>query len=528
MMVEAVTPSPDKLLADLKHRLRTPLTHIIGYSQLILDDVNPDQTDVVEHLRTVDSSAMAILARIQADLSSEGDGTFSEKNDRLRGGIAEPLDLIIGAIAIVTARLKGEVLRDVLRINIACANLLSFVRGQDQLEKQIAAVIAPSETMHEPARMPRSRVLIVDDNDANRDMLSRQLVAYGHTPVCHQNGESALDALGEQAFDLVLLDVMMPGMNGIEVLRRIKLDPLLADVPVIMISALDEQERAARCIEMGADDYLLKPFNTVLLRARLSSALERKRLSAQEKARTRELERASKDLERANEDLHSFSVAASHDLQEPLRTVAVTLQVLRQQATTQLTQAEQELIDLAVDGAHRMGNLIADLLAYSLANSSDRVMEKIALDSALDDALTNLRQSMEESGAKITHDALPSIMADRAQSVQLFQNLIGNAIKYCSNRTPEVHIGATQRADGWVIFVRDNGLGIEPQYQEMIFQPFRRLHGASLPGTGLGLAICKRIVEGGGGKIWVESRSGHGSIFYFEVGGPTISNYGTI
>jgi light-regulated signal transduction histidine kinase (bacteriophytochrome) len=136
---------------------------------------------------------------------------------------------------------------------------------------------------------------------------------------------------------------------------------------------------------------------------------------------------------------------------------------------------------------------------------------------ALDEALINLRQAIEESGATVTRSHLPSIMGDRAQLVQLFQNLIGNAIKYRSERTPQVRVSGERRADHWVISVEDNGMGIEQEYLLTIFQAFRRLHGSNLPGTGLGLAICERIVEGFGGKIWAESEAGVGSIFRFTV-----------
>jgi chemotaxis family two-component system sensor kinase Cph1 len=136
---------------------------------------------------------------------------------------------------------------------------------------------------------------------------------------------------------------------------------------------------------------------------------------------------------------------------------------------------------------------------------------------ALEGALTNLRQAIEESGARVTCETLPEIGFDRAQLGQLFQNLVGNAIKYRGERPPEVHVAAVRQGEQWIFSVRDNGAGIEPQYYRTIFEPFRRLHGRDLPGTGLGLAICERIVQGFGGRIWVESEPGVGSVFYFTV-----------
>ncbi len=341
----------------------------------------------------------------------------------------------------------------------------------------------------------------------------------GHTVTCVSRGHAALDALREEKFDLVLLDVIMPGMNGFDVLQEIKGDPALSNIPVIMMSALDELESAAHCIQLGAEDYLLKPFDPVLLRARLHSALERKRFHQAEKEHTEELESASHNLKRANEDLHRFAFAASHDLQEPLRTVITTLQMLSQDFEGDNFSQQRELVDLAVDASRRMSALISDLLEYSVASGQDRVREATSSEDALEGALTNLRQSIEETGATITHDPLPEIPFDRAHLGQLFQNLIGNAIKYRSDQPPVIHVQATRQGDQWIFSVRDNGVGIAAEHLESVFEPFRRLHGRELPGTGLGLPICERIVKGFGGRIWVESEPGKGSVFYFSVVG---------
>jgi light-regulated signal transduction histidine kinase (bacteriophytochrome) len=275
---------------------------------------------------------------------------------------------------------------------------------------------------------------------------------------------------------------------------------------------------------MGAEDYLLKPFDPVLLRARLHSALERKRLQEAAKERTAELEKASLNLARANEDLNRFAFAASHDLQEPLRTITTTLQLLARQFERKLDPEQDTLFDLAIDGARRMSELIKDLLAYSVATSRERVREMVDGKATLEDALTNLRQSIKESGAAVTHDPLPQIFFDRAQLGQLFQNLIGNAIKYRGDRPPAVHVSARREDRHWLFSITDNGMGIEDEYRQTIFEPFRRLHGRGLPGTGLGLAICARIVEGFGGRIWVESEPDRGSVFYFTVNHPETSS----
>ena len=522
---EATGLSQEESLADLRHRLRTPLNHIIGYSELLLGEL-AEQPEAAGELRKVCDSAQTVLGHVRQGLAPGGGGSANEKTEKLRTTIEAPVSAIVATVGLLAGQLRGTALLDILRINVACMTLLAFAHGEeDPRGPSDARVSVPKPLQNAlydgtpvtPAGISSSRILAVDDDGSNRDMLSRQLKRYGHAVATVGSGEAALSALREQDFDLVLLDVMMPGMSGVEVLREIKSDTRFADVPVIMISALDELEGAARCIEMGAEDYLLKPVDPVLLRARVHSALERKRLHETEKERTRELEQASQDLKRANEDLHSFAFAASHDLQEPLRTVTTTLQLLHRHLEAQLPEEQLELIQLAVNGAMRMKNLISDLLSYSMASSQDRVLENVVLESALEEATINLRQAIGESAATVTGSNLPTVMGDRAQLVQLLQNLVGNAIKYRSGRRPEVHVSGKKQADRWIISVADNGMGIEEQYQRTIFQPFRRLHGNNLPGTGLGLAICERIVEGMGGRIWVESQAGAGSTFRFTV-----------
>ena len=301
-------------------------------------------------------------------------------------------------------------------------DLLWFSQGNDIAGTSLGTTSRPPDTDQTAATLLPSRLLVVDDDAANCDVLHRQLARNGHTVTCVSRARAALDTLREEKFDLVLLDVIMPGMNGFDVLQEIKGDPALSNIPVIMMSALDELESAAHCIQMGAEDYLLKPFDAVLLRARLHSALERRRFHQAEKEHTEELERASLNLKRANEDLHRFAFAASHDLQEPLRTVITTLQMLSQDLAGDTFREQRGLMGLAVDASQRMSALISDLLEYSVASAQDRVREVTSSEDALQGALTNLRQSIEETGAAITHDPLPEILFDRAHLGQLFQN----------------------------------------------------------------------------------------------------------
>ena len=225
------------------------------------------------------------------------------------------------------------------------------------------------------------------------------------------------------------------------------------------------------------------------------------------------------ELARSNEELGQFAYIASHDLQEPLRMVASYTELLARRYKGRLDSDADEFIAFAVDGANRMQRLIEDLLMFSRVGTRGTDLLGISSEEALQQALINLRGSIEESGAVVTHDLLPEVLADETQLIQLFQNLVGNAVKYRSSAVPRVNISAAIDGQGrWSFAVADNGLGIEPQYFEKIFGMFQRLHKREeYAGTGIGLAICKKIVERHGGGINVESQPGQGSTFTFTL-----------
>ncbi|MCX9009575.1 MAG: ATP-binding protein [Candidatus Methanoperedens sp.] len=230
------------------------------------------------------------------------------------------------------------------------------------------------------------------------------------------------------------------------------------------------------------------------------------------------LKQTLEELERSNKELEQFAYIASHDLQEPLRMVSGFTQIIERRYRGRLDKSADEFITYIIDGTTRMQRMIEDLLAYSRVGTRGKPFEPTYLEEVLGQAVANLKVAIEQSNAVVTHDPLPTVIADPTQMVQLFQNLISNAIKFKREEQPHVHISAKMQGNEWIFPVRDNGIGISPEFLGRLFQLFQREHTTrEYPGTGIGLAVCKRIVERHGGRIWVESVQGKGSTFYFTI-----------
>ncbi|MGE5752582.1 MAG: ATP-binding protein, partial [Deltaproteobacteria bacterium] len=230
------------------------------------------------------------------------------------------------------------------------------------------------------------------------------------------------------------------------------------------------------------------------------------------------LRRQTDELSRSNAELEKFAYVASHDLQEPLRMISGFSQLLARRFEGKLGADADEYIGYMVDGANRMQRLINDLLSYSRVGTRGGTFEPTECSSVLEEALDNLGVAIRESGAEVRHDPLPTLETDRSQMVQLFQNLVGNALKFRGRERTRIHVSARQNGEEWIFTVADNGIGIDPKYFERIFTIFQRLHGKmEYPGTGIGLAICKKIVERHGGRIWLESEAGKGATFFFSI-----------
>jgi len=260
---------------------------------------------------------------------------------------------------------------------------------------------------------------------------------------------------------------------------------------------------ALACDASGVPQYEIALFDDITERKKAEAALRE----------------AHEELKRSNAELEQFAYVASHDLQEPLRMVSSYTQLLMRRYGDKLDGDAREFTAFIVDGATRMKQLIEDLLAYSRVGTRDKNFKPVDAGSSLGRALTNLRAAIQDSGATVTHDPLPTIPCDEVQLAQLFQNLIGNALKFRKpDAAPAVHVGAADQGAEWEFMVRDNGIGIEPQYFERIFMVFQRLHDkGEYPGTGIGLAIVKKVVERHGGRIWVQSQPGAGTTFHFTM-----------
>ena len=368
-------------------------------------------------------------------------------------------------------------------------------------------------------------ILIVDDMPANLEVVTSHLERRGYCAVVALSGDEGIERAEYVQPDLILLDVMMPRLDGFETCRRLKSNERTRDIPVIFMTALTDTTDKLAGFAAGAVDYVTKPLNGAEVLARIESHLAlyalRRQLAEQNARLQQEIAvRAEMQaaLQRSNTEFEQLAYVASHDMQEPLRKIASYLQLVAQRYQGQLDADADEFIGYAVDGAKRMQALINDLLAYSRVGTKARPFAPADCNLIMNTAMADLQFAIEECGARVQVDKLPTVMGDATQLSQLFRNLLANAIKFRRDEPPIVRVCAESIGSFWQFTVSDNGIGIAAEYFERIFVIFQRLHGRSqYAGTGIGLAICKKIVERHGGQIEVRSTVGQGSTFAFTL-----------
>lgn len=353
-------------------------------------------------------------------------------------------------------------------------------------------------------------ILIVDDQPANLLALETILKCPELRIVKATSGNEALAQLLEMDFACIVLDVNMPEMDGFELGNIIRLDSRTKHVPIIFASGQQQaQKDIFKGYETGAVDYLLKPLNATIVRSKIQvfAELYRGGLALTKKA---------EELRRSNAELDQYAAIAAHDLSAPLRRVNSCAQILEKEFQGKWGFEADQLLKTMTANTDRMRVLIDDLLAYAKVGRKP-VNERLELKKIVQEALADLSLVIEETGAMVLCDDLPVITASPVEMRQLMHNLLGNALKYRRKGVPpEIRVTAVKQGSRWVIKVIDNGIGIDRKDQDKLFIIFSRIHSESeYPGTGIGLAICRKVIEGYGGKIWIESEAERGSTFHF-------------
>lgn len=367
-------------------------------------------------------------------------------------------------------------------------------------------------------------ILVVDDNAVIRQVMKLALEQNKHHVTLAHDGQEAIELMHIHFFDLVLLDIIMPKMSGFEVLEYMANEPELAKIPVIVVSADSQIENAIRCIQLGAEDYLVKPPNHTLLNTRVNTSLRRKFLHDQEQAHQAEIEQMYETVKRANMAKTEFIGMAAHELRNPIAQIATTNHLLSRVGP--LNEKQMQLLDKINFSLERMQALIVDLDDISRLETGNIRLALGALD--LRALITKITESFEHDLMVQNHqlnihvpEDLPFIWADRERMIQVLSNLLRNAFKYTPDGG-EISLTAVHHVHHQTvaITIQDTGLGIHPDDQRKIFSKYFRSQESDVqarPGSGLGLYITKSLIEMQNGRIWFESKYGEGTAFYFTL-----------
>jgi light-regulated signal transduction histidine kinase (bacteriophytochrome) len=346
------------------------------------------------------------------------------------------------------------------------------------------------------------------------------------------SGKEALRHLLHGDFAAILLDVRMPEMDGFETAELIRSRPRSRNIPILFLTGYRNEEHLFRGYDLGAVDFLFKPIVPEVLRSKVAAFVELSRSNAKLRQQADALRKQAEELQRVEQEVRRLNTSLearvlerteelmrSHDLREPLRTVSIYAQLLAKRYQGRLDGDADQFIGFIVHNAERMEKLVHDLLDFSRIDVRGMdFFSRTSCEMALDDAIANIRPLIEETRADITRDPLPWVMGDLVQLTRLFQNLLVNSIKYRGAEAPRIHVAAELDGGAWRFSVKDNGIGIDPQYAEKIFGIFKCLQPRDRSsGSGMGLAICRKILSRHEGRIWVESELGKGATFYFTL-----------
>jgi len=424
----------------------------------------------------------------------------------------------------------------------------AFVRKEEDLEvvlARVAAVLrhAVGGRVAEASLAAPKRILAADDSQTYLHALAGALRNDGYDVVLARSGEEALELLTAQTADCILLDLIMPGIGGREACRRIKAEPSVRDIPLIMLTAVEDRAAMLDGLALGADDYISKASDFEVLKARLRAQLRRKQfedehhrvredllrsqMAAAEARAARAISETkaalSDELARKNRELESFSYSVSHDLRAPLRAIDGFSRTLLDDYRPSLDERGQRYLTRIRAGAQRMGELIDDLLQLSRVARSDLARQPTDLSDLVRTVVTELERQQPDRHPQVTIAEGVTALADRRLIRVVFENLLGNAWKFTTKTAaPRVEFGREEREGRNAYFVRDNGAGFDMAFAANLFAPFQRLHSeADFPGTGIGLATVYRIVDRHGGRVWAEGIVGQGATIYFTLSPPS-------
>ena len=575
-------PLTGDALKHLRHDLRTPINHILGYTEILLEDYEDSGSDrIAKALREIHAGGRTLLDWIQGALGENFGSVSAGQLEAFEARLRPEAERLLGvseslAEALLRAQGSQEALSDIDRVSTAFRRLLALV-GEMTRE----TVRAPEATAEAAAPVPAARaetgilppvpvriahedgsgrLLIVEDNPANRDLLRRRLEKEGHQVWEAENGVQALEKLGDGQFDLLLLDVLMPEMDGFEVLARVKQNPRLEGLPVIMISALDEIQSVVRCIEMGAEDYLPKPFDPVLLRARIGASLEKKRLRDRERRKTAELEEALQRLKETQDQLvvqekmaslGALTAGIAHEIKNPLNFVTnfaelsvdllQDLQQLLTPARSKLTPGDSSYLDEIVgdltinlqkirEHGKRADSIVRGMLAHSRGGSGQR--EKVDLNSLVAEAVNLAYHGLRAQDSTFNialeseyDQAMPPLEVVAQDLSRVFLNIVNNGcyaahqkrIQRGESFRPKVRVTTSHTNDHVEVKVHDNGTGIPKSALQKIFNPFFTTKPTG-SGTGLGLSLSYQIVvEQHKGSIRVNTEEGEFTEFVITL-----------